>query len=88
VLPPLTAFRPLPEQPVTAELEMARNFMMNTVKTFTGPYTHLSLIERLFAAKDHASLREEFDAWFRAIVDTRDGRRRAEELREQLLRVI
>jgi len=87
-LPSITAFRPIPEPANPKELEMAKNFIMNSLKTFTGPYTHLTIIEATFAAKNHEELREQFGPWYHAIVQTRDGRRRAEELRSQLLRVI
>lgn len=87
-LPSITAFRPLPDPVNPKELEMAKNFILNSLKTFTGPYTHLTIIEAAFAAKNHEELREQFGPWYHAIVQTRDGRRRAEELRGQLLRVI
>ncbi len=87
-LPSITAFRDLPENPDPKELEMARHFIMNTLKTFCGPMTHLSIVEAAFAAKTHAEIREVFATWYHAIVETRHGRRRAEELRSELLRVI
>lgn len=86
--PSITSFRPLPTMTDTKELEMARNFIMNSLKTFTGPYTHLTIIEAAFAARTHEELREQFGPWYNAIVQTREGRRRAEELRGQLLQVI
>jgi len=67
---------------------MAKNFIMNTLKTFCGPLTHLSIVEATFAARTPAELREQFGPWYEAIVETRTGRRRAEELRGQLLKVI
>lgn len=88
ILPSITAFRPLPGTPATPQLDLARNFMMNTLKTFTGPYSHLTIIEKVFSAKSHAEIREQFDPWYHAIIETRDGKRRGEELREQLLKVI
>lgn len=86
--PSTTMFREVPAQPNSKEMEMARNFIMNTLKTFCGPATHLSIIEKTFAAKTHEELRAQFEPWFAAISETRDGRRRAEELRAQLLKVI
>jgi hypothetical protein len=86
--PSITAFRPLPDPANPKELEMAKNFIMNSLKTFTGPYTHLTIIEAAFAARTHKELREQFGPWYNAIVQTREGRRRAEELRGQLLQVI
>lgn len=87
-LPAITTFREIPAEPNAKDLDMARNFIMNTLKTFCGPATHLSIIEAAFAAKTHEEMREQFAPWFNAIVETRVGRRRAEELRAELLKVI
>lgn len=87
-LPPITAFRPAPEPPNAKELELARNFIQNTLKTFCGPFAHLHIVEAAYAAKTHDELRLQFDPWFHAVVQTREGRRRAEELRTMLLKVI
>lgn len=87
-VPAITTFREIPANPDPKELDMARNFIMNTLKTFCGPMTHLTIIEKAFAASTHEELREQFAPWYSAIVETRDGRRRAEELRAQLLKVI
>ena len=85
-LPPITAFRP--EPPSAKEMEMARNFIMNSLKTFCGPYAHLDIVERAFSARTHDDLRQQFAPWLHAVMQTRDGKRRAEELRGQLLKVI
>jgi len=87
-LPSITAFRTLPEVPSAKDLDMARNFIMNTLKTFCGPMSHLTIVEAAFAAKTHEEMRAVFGPWYHAIVETRDGRRRAEELRAELLKVI
>ncbi len=87
-LPSITAFRPAPEPPNAKEMEMARNFIMNSLKTFCGPFAHLEIVERAFAAKTHEEMRQQFDPWLHALMQTRDGKRRAEELRSQLLKVI
>lgn len=87
-LPSITAFRPAPSPPNPKELEMASNFIQNSLKTFCGPFAHLHIVEAAFSAKSHEALRLQFDPWFHAIVQTREGRRRAEELRAQLLKVI
>ena len=86
-LPSITAFRPMDEVG-PRELEMAKNFMMNSLKAFVGPYSHLSIIEAVFAAPDHEQLREQFGPWFAAITQTIQGKRRAEDLRSQLLKII
>jgi hypothetical protein len=87
-LPSITAFRPPPYPPNAKEMDMARNFIMNSLKTFCGPFAHLEIVERAFAAKTHEELRLQFDPWLHAVMQTRDGKRRAEELRGQLLKVI
>lgn len=84
----ITAFRELPAKPDPKEMAMAANFIMNTLKTFCGPATHLSIYEAVTAARNPEELRSQFAPWYSAIVATRDGRRRAEELRSQLLKVI
>lgn len=86
-MPSITAFRPL-DAVSTKDMELARNFIQNTLKTFCGPFAHLHIVEAAFAAKTHEELRLQFDPWFNAVVQTRDGRRRAEELRGMLLKVI
>ncbi len=86
--PSISAFRPIPDPPNRKEMDMARNFIQNSLKTFCGPFAHLEIVEAAFAAKTHEELRWQFDPWFHAIVQTRDGKRRAEELRSQLLKVI
>ena len=87
-LPSITAFRELPANPDPKEMAMAANFIMNTLKTFCGPATHLTIYEAVTKARNPEELRLQFAPWYSAIVATRDGRRRAEELRSQLLKVI
>ena len=31
---------------------MAKNFIINALKTFSGPLTHLTIVEQAFACKD------------------------------------
>lgn len=87
-LPSITAFRPMPEPANPKELEMAKNYMMNSLKAFVGPYSHLSIVEAVFAARNHAELREQYGPWFAAVTETTQGKRRAEHLRAELLKVI
>lgn len=87
-LPSITAFRKLPPEPDPREFEMAQHFMLNTLKTFCGQYGPISLMSEIYATRCHQDLREYFDRWYRAIVDTRQGRRRAEDLRADLLKVL
>ena len=87
-LPAIDAFRPLPDPPSPKDMALARNFIQNTLKTFCGPFAHLDIVEAAYAATSHEELRQQFAPGFNAIVQTRDGKRRAEELRSLLLRVI
>ncbi len=87
-LPSITAFGELPAPVDPVRLQMARNFMVNTVNTFVGALGTSSLLERLAQAEGHAGLRALYDEWYHAIVSSRDGRREAEALRNKLLQVI
>lgn len=81
-------FREVQDEPDPKEMEMAKNYIMNTLKTFCGPMSHLSIYEAVHAAKTHEELRAQFVPWYNAITLTRDGRRRAEDLCADLLKVI
>lgn len=87
-LPSISAFRTLPDTIDRKELEMAKNYMMNSLKSFVVPYSHLSIVEAVFAATSHEQLRAQFGPWYAAITGTVQGKRRAEDLRAQLLKVI
>lgn len=88
VLPTITVFRPLPEAPNAKELELARNYLINALKTFCSPYAHQAIIEAARAARTHEELRWQFEPWLNAITQTPQGKLRAEELRSQLLKII
>jgi len=83
-----TVFRELPPLPATKDLELARNFMMNTLRDFNGPYATLSLVEKVSVAQSHAEMRTQFDHWIAAITETQSGKRRADELCRALLEII
>lgn len=88
VLPSITGFRELPGAPDPRELDMARHFMINTLRSFCGLYGPITLISAISSARSHDELRTHFGHWYRTIVDTREGRRRAEDLRKDLLKVL
>ncbi|NMG42723.1 hypothetical protein GPA22_03110 [Aromatoleum toluvorans] len=87
-LPSITAFRELPAARNARELEMARNFMINTLKNFCSLYGPISLMSNINSADSHEGLRDLYPEWYRLIVDSRSGRRRAEDLRNDLLKVL
>ncbi|AYH44134.1 hypothetical protein [Azoarcus sp. DN11] len=87
-LPSITAFRELPEARNAKELDMARNFMINTLKNFCSLYGPISLMSHINSADSHENLRDLYPEWYRLIVESRSGRRRAEDLRNDLLKVL
>ncbi len=86
--PPILTFREIPATPNAKEMEMAKHFIMNTLKTFCGPMSHLSIVKAASAATTHEELRASFAPWYEAIIETSSGRSRAEELSAMLLKVI
>ena len=88
VTPSITAFGPLPETFDALRLQQSRNFMLNTLKAFIGALGTSSLLDRIENAADHPSLRAIYDEWYHTIVMSREGRREAESLRTQLLKII
>lgn len=89
--PPLTgvaAFRALPMVTDPMRLQMARNFMTNTLNAFVGSLGASSLLDRIEQADSHEALRAAYDEWYHAIVISRNGKREAETLRAKLLEVI
>lgn len=87
-LPSIYAFRGDGSEADAKRLEMSRNFMGNTLRTFVGPVGATSLMERIDAAVDRRELRAVFDEWYHAMVMSRDGKRQAEELRGKLLEIV
>ncbi|MDE2441781.1 MAG: hypothetical protein KGP14_12220 [Betaproteobacteria bacterium] len=84
----ITAFGDLPTETDMVRLQMARNFMTNTLNAFVGSLGTSSLLERIDKSNGHQDLRELYDEWYHAIVMSRDGKREAESLRAKLLNVI
>lgn len=70
------------------QLELARNFMMNTLKAFNGPYNKLSLMQRIHGCSSREELQALFADWLSSINETHAGRKRAEELTERLQAVM
>jgi hypothetical protein len=70
------------------DLVMAKNFMLNTIQNFCGPWAHLSVVKAISASRTHEELRNYFTPWHEAIIETREGLRQADELTTSLLKVI
>lgn len=75
-----------PSDPV--HLDKARNFMLNAMRTFNGPYHNIDLMTRIQGARGADELRGLVDAWLTSIQLTKMGRLRAEELRLRVLEVL
>lgn len=77
----------LPERSLK-EREMARNFMINTLLTFIGPYANPELMKRLQSAPDSATLRLLYPEW-RSLMDApRAAGKRINELDAELKKVL
>lgn len=72
----------------SGQIDTARHFMMNTLKTFNGPYSKLSLVQRIHACTHRDELLALVGDWLNSISETRSGRQRADELNARLLAVI
>ena len=81
-------FRPLPARLDATQLKMAKNFMTNTLNAFVGTFGSSSLISRIERCDDHESLRGIYDDWLNAIMNTKQGKKDAENLKAKLLEVL
>ncbi|MHB1249775.1 MAG: hypothetical protein ACYCZL_10335 [Polaromonas sp.] len=70
------------------DIEMARNFMMNTINTMFGQNMRLSLIESIFACKTAEDLRRVYPAWAQTMGTSAIGAKRLPELRQKLFDVM
>jgi hypothetical protein len=83
---PAAAGSAAPSDP--AQVDKARNFMLNAMRTFNGPYHNIDLMTRIQGARGADELRGLVDAWLTSIELTKMGRLRAEELRLRVLEVL
>ncbi len=81
-------FRKIPVPSNPKDIEMSKNFMLNTIQNFCGPWAHLSVITAISSATTHEEIRSYFTPWHEAIIGTREGRRQIDELTASLLKVI
>mgnify|MGYP005847905793 FL=1 len=70
------------------QLEMARNFMLNSLRTFNGPYGNIDLMTRINDSRSAGELQALVDDWFESISLTKMGKLRAVELKGRLLAVL
>ncbi len=79
---------PAPETRTAKDLEMARNFMTNSVNNMFGQHTRLTLIEAIFKCNSTVALREVYPAWVETMSSSAIGVRRLPELRQNLFTVL
>jgi hypothetical protein len=84
----LPADLPPPGSRSPAEVEMARNFMINTINTLLEPNTRLTLVKKIFDSVGAAELREHYPHWDASIGSSWSGARRLPELRKKLFAVL
>ena len=70
------------------ELEMARNFMTNTVNNIFGHHNRISLLESIYACQSSEALRKVYPAWAHALETNSTGKKRLPELRDKLFAVL
>ncbi len=70
------------------EIEMARNFMTNTVNTMFLQNMRLTLIESIFAARTAEDLRRVYPVWAETMASIDIGAKRLPDLRQKLLQVL
>lgn len=70
------------------DVEMARNFMTNTVNTIFGHHNRISLIEAIHACQSSDDLRRVYGPWVQAMETNSIGKKRLPELREKLFAVL
>lgn len=79
---------PPPEYRSAQQVDMARNFMINTINTLLEQNSRLTLVEQIFASKGATELRGHYAAWEAAIGTSWMGARRLPELRKKLFAVL
>lgn len=70
------------------DVDMARNFMMNTVNTVFQQNTRLTLMEAIFACKSVDDVRRVYPKWADAMSASAIGTKRLPEFREKLFQVL
>jgi hypothetical protein len=81
-------FAGLPDTRSDAEIEKAKNFMINTLVHFHGQYTKLDVMRAVKACETAAQVRAQYADWVRCMHESRQAEKRLPELTKQLLAVI
>lgn len=70
------------------DVEMARNFMTNSVNTIFGHNTRFSLLKSIHGCQSTQELRAIYPAWAETMSGSRTGAKRLSELRQKLFEVL
>jgi len=81
-------FAGLPDTRSDAEIEKAKNFMINTLVHFHGQYTKLDVMRAVKACETAVQVRAQYADWVRCMHESRQAEKRLPELTKQLLAVI
>lgn len=68
------------DDPSAQDLQKARNFMINTLRAYHGPYNKLDLVKRIGASQQRAELEVLSEEWRLSIAENRAGLKRIDEL--------
>lgn len=79
---------PPPETRTAKDVDMARNFMMNTVNTVFQSNTRLTLIETIFACQTPEDARRAYVKWAETMQSSIVGSKRLPEFQEKLAKVL
>ncbi|TVO69424.1 hypothetical protein [Denitromonas ohlonensis] len=86
--PPAFDVAMLPAERDAKALDKARNYMINTLKHFHGPYTKLDLMRLVQASETHAQLRTHYADWLRCMHESTMAERRLNDLNRELFEVL
>jgi hypothetical protein len=75
-------------QRTAKEIEMARNFMTNTINTIIGQNVRFTLIKSIHGCASATELRHIYPVWLDAMSGNRIGLKRLPELRDKLFQVL
>ena len=79
---------PPPASRSAEQVDMARNFMINTINRMLEQNSRLTLVEKIYHSVDADELREHYAAWEEAIGSSWMGRKRLDELKRKLFEVL
>lgn len=75
-------------QRTAKDIEMARNFMTNTINTIIGQNVRFTLIKSIHGCASATELRHIYPVWLEAMSGNRIGLKRLPELRDKLFQVL